>query len=111
MKNHLALALLCICHGPLMAARPFVTDDARLTNEDQCQLESWSRRYRDCSELWLLPACNLTGNFDISLGTGVTQNSLQPRSQDYLVQAKTLVRKLNTDDWGWGLAIGHVMHP
>jgi hypothetical protein len=94
-----------------MAARPFVTDDARLTNEGQCQLESWSRRYRHSTELWLIPACNLGGNFEISLGTGAVQTQPNVRSEDYVIQAKTLVRKLSTDDWGWGLALGHVAHP
>lgn len=104
-------ALLVCCHTSLMAARPFVTDDARLTNEGQCQLESWTRKYKTGTEFWLLPACNLRGNFEVSLGTGMAQNTANGKSQDYILQAKTLFRKLSTDDWGWGLAVGHVMHP
>lgn len=111
MKNGLIILLFVYCHTPLMAARPFVTDDARLTNEGQCQLESWTRQYRGSSEYWLIPACNLHGNLEISLGTGLAYNNLDKRSQDYIVQGKTLFRKLSTDDWGWGLALGHVMHP
>lgn len=111
MKKYLIIAILAGGHTVLMAARPFVTDDARLTNEGQCQLETWSRQYRNSSEFWLLPACNLTGNFEISLGTGLAHDTPNGKSQDYIVQGKTLFRKLKTDDWGWGLALGHVMHP
>jgi hypothetical protein len=99
------------CHGVSMAARPFVTDDARLTNEGQCQLESWTRRYSNSTESWALPACNPFGNFELSLGTGVAHDTQGVRTQDYIVQGKTLVRKLSTDDWGWGVAVGHIMHP
>ena len=111
MNKCFIITMLVCCHTSLMAARPFVTDDARLTNEEQCQLESWTRQYRSSSEYWLMPACNLHGNFEISLGTGLAYNNPDKRSQDYIVQGKTLFRKLSTDDWGWGLAFGHVMHP
>jgi len=50
------------------AARPFMTDDARLTTGGSCQLETWSRRYSDRSEFWALPACNPTGNLEITAG-------------------------------------------
>ena len=111
MKCGWLCLLLLGFHDSTMAARPFVTDDARLTNAGQCQLESWSRRYRDSKEFWALPACNPDGNFEVSLGTGVAYDIQGVRSQDYIIQGKTLVRQLNTDDWGWGLAAGHVMHP
>ena len=111
MKYRWLFLLLLSCHDSIMAARPFVTDDARLTNAGQCQLESWSRRYRSGTEFWILPACNPFGNFELSLGSGVAYDAQGVRSQDYIIQGKTLIRKLNTDDWGWGLAMGHVMHP
>jgi hypothetical protein len=111
MKRYAFLLTLLCLHDLLMAARPFVTDDARLTNAGQCQLESWSRKYRSSTEYWALPACNPFGNFEVSLGTGVAYDAQGVRSQDYIIQGKTLVRKLSTDDWGWGVAFGRVMHP
>ena len=111
MKRSTLLVLWLFAQESAMAARPFVTDDARLTNAGQCQLESWSRRYRNSTEFWALPACNLSGNSEVSLGTGAAYDLQGVRSQDYILQGKTLVRKLETDDWGWGLAFGHVMHP
>ncbi len=104
--------LLCgLSAESALAARPFVTDDARLTNAGQCQLESWTRRYHNSTEFWALPACNPFGNFEVSLGTGVAYDAQDIRSQDYIIQGKTLFRQLKTDDWGWGLAFGHVKHP
>lgn len=93
------------------AARPFMTDDARLTTEGSCQLESWVRRYKDKSEVWALPACNPTGNFEVTAGGGHFPTSGMPSSNDYVIQGKGLFRPLTTNDWGWGLAVGRVNHP
>lgn len=93
------------------AARPFVTDDARLTTAHSCQLESWTRLYRDSRELWALPACNPTGNFEVTLGGGYARAEGQPSTKDYVLQAKTLFRALEANNWGWGLAVGTVRHP
>ncbi len=93
------------------AARPFVTDDARLTTAGSCQLETWTRVYPDSRELWALPACNPTGNLELTLGGGVARNEGEPRTQDYVLQVKTLVRPLATNGWGWGLGAGTVRHP
>lgn len=112
MKMLLRVALLggCLVQLPVQAARPFMTDDARLTTEGSCQLESWTRRYRDRSENWALPACNPSGNFEITAGGGhFSDNGLS--SNDQVLQGKTLFRPLQTNDWAWGLALGQVRHP
>lgn len=98
---------------PAEAARPFVTDDARLTTAGSCQLESWTRFYRNSTEAWATPACNPTGNLEFTLGGGLVRYpdvSLAP-SEDYIIQLKTLMRQLHTNDWGWGLAVGTIHHP
>ncbi len=94
-----------------MAARPFMTDDARVTTEGSCQLESWSRRYNNRNEFWALPACNPTGNLEITAGVGQFRADGLPGSRDQVLQGKTLFRPLQTNDWGWGLALGRVWHP
>lgn len=104
-------ALLVVMSGHSFAARPFVTDDARLTNAESCQLESWSRSYKNSNEFWALPACNITGNFELTAGGGTATNAGEPSTKDFIVQGKTLFRELSTNDWGWGLAIGTVNHP
>jgi hypothetical protein len=93
------------------AARPFMTDDARLTTQGSCQLESWARRYSNRVEYWALPACNPTGNFEITAGVGQFSANGSPGSRDQVLQGKTLFRTLQSNDWAWGLAFGRVWHP
>ncbi|MBU3725005.1 MAG: hypothetical protein FGM18_05770 [Burkholderiaceae bacterium] len=93
-----------------VAARPFVTDDARLTSAQSCQLESWTRSYRHSTEVWALPACNPWGNLELTLGVGHALYDTYSTS-DYVFQAKTLFRELTAGGVGWGLAAGRVLHP
>lgn len=93
------------------AARPFVTDDARLTTGGSCQLESWMRVYPDSHELWALPACNPMGNLELTFGGGRTKPHGAQATNDYVLQAKTLFRPLDRNGWGWGLAVGTIRHP
>ena len=112
--KHLSLWLaagLAWCAATAHAARPFVTDDARLTTAGSCQLESWSRQYKNSNEFWALPACNLHGNFEVTMGAGYAKPNDLPSTTDYVVQGKTLFRELTSNDWGWGLAIGKIAHP
>lgn len=98
--------------GTSWAARPFVTDDARLTTAGSCQLESWTRLYRDSVEVWALPACNPGGNLEFTFGGGRIDRSDagMQTGRDTVFQAKTLLRPLQTDSWGLGLAVGIVQH-
>lgn len=106
------LSLVALLHAQVLwAARPFVTDDARLTTAGSCQVESWTRQYQNSHEYWVLPACNPTGNLEFTAGGARAGNDGQPQTSDYLYQVKTLVRELRPSDWGWGLGIGRVNHP
>jgi hypothetical protein len=111
-KTVALLAMLCAAPA-VWAARPFVTDDARLTTAHSCQLESWARFYGSSHELWALPACNPTGNLELTLGVGVAKNhgSSSGWTDDYVLQAKTLFKPLETNGWGIGGAIGVIQHP
>ena len=111
MRTRFLIAVFSLVPALAWAARPFVTDDARLTSEGSCQLESWGRLYRDSQEFWALPACNPGGNFEVTLGGGQARNTGMAPTEDYVIQAKTLFRPLKTDDWGWGLAVGNIRHP
>lgn len=104
-------ALFLLMSVSAWAARPFVTDDARLTTAGSCQVESWVRAYPDSIETWALPACNPTGNLEITLGGGQARLEGGLNTHDYVLQFKTLFRPLATNDWGWGLAVGTVQHP
>lgn len=102
---------LVLLSAAAQAARPFVTDDARLTTAGSCQLESWSRVYRNSVELWALPACNPFGNLELTAGMGVAKADGASGTSDQVFQLKTLFRPLDTNGWGIGLAIGTVRHP
>lgn len=94
------------------AARPFVTDDARMTTAGSCQLEAWTRQYKNSQEYWALPACNPTGNLELTVGGGVARHKdTRGWTDDYAFQAKTLFRALDTNGWGIGVAVGTIRHP
>lgn len=105
------IALLLLVSPAVQAARPFVTDDARLTSAQSCQLETWMRVYTNSSESWALPACNFGGNLEITAGGGRARFDNAASTDDYVLQAKTLFRTLEADGYGIGLAVGKVLHP
>jgi len=108
----LLLPVLWLTTGAAWAARPFVTDDARLTTAGSCQLESWARLYPVSTELWALPACNPTGNLEITVGGGAAKlEGATTWTDDYVLQAKTLFKTLEPNGWGIGAAVGTIQHP
>ena len=112
VRNSAACLLVAALAAPAAyAARPFVTDDARLTTAGSCQVESWSRIYPSSTELWALPACIPGGNFEVTAGGGLARPDAASSSSDYIVQAKTLFRSLTPGGWGLGMALGRVVHP
>jgi hypothetical protein len=111
MSRIIFAGLLSLAMTHAWAARPFVTDDARLTTAGSCQLESWTRIYSSSREVWVLPACNPTGNLELTAGGGRAIYDRAEASVDYVLQLKTLFRPLRTNDWGAGLGVGSVQHP
>lgn len=105
----LVAILLCFLSAPGFAARPMVTDDARLTDDGACQVESWVRFNRSSTELWALPACNPLGNLEITIGGALSDASSLHRADD-VFQLKTLLRPLETNGWGVGLTAGFARH-
>jgi len=106
----LALALTLLLPSPAVhAARPYATDDARITPAGGCQVESWVQRHHPSgggTEVWALPACNPGGNLEITAGVNrLPSSGGQPWSANALVQAKTLLRTLDTGI-GTGFAAG-----
>lgn len=92
------------------AARPMVTDDARLVDPGACQLEAWQRVNHGSRERWAFPACNPTGNLEVTLGGNDLPDGTGGRASDYVVQGKTLFRPLETNGYGFGLAAGAYFH-
>ncbi len=106
-----ALAAMLVCAGSSLAARPMITDDARTVDAKACQVESWLRFNRDSKEFWALPACNFSGNLELTLGGAIERSNEGERTTDVVIQGKTLFRPLTTDGYGIGLVFGSVRHP
>lgn len=104
----LTAALLPAAH----AARPLVTDDARIVDAKACQMESWVRRNEGSTEFWALPGCNPFGNLEMTFGGARTREDGQgSRFSDEVIQLKTLFKPLGDSGWGVGLASGAIRHP
>jgi hypothetical protein len=106
-------ACLLLAAASAFAARPMITDDARIVDAQSCQVESWLQTHRDHSrEFWALPGCNPGGEVELTLGGGWRHEDGQTRNSDRLLQAKTLWRTLEGDSaWAWGTALGAVHRP
>lgn len=88
-----------------------ITDDARTVDAKACQVESWVRSNQGSREYWALPACNFSGNLEMTLGGARMADAEGSRTTDIVLQGKTLFRSMDTNGWGTGLAIGAVRHP
>lgn len=98
--------------GSAMAARPMITDDARIVDDKSCQVESWARRNQGgSSEFWAQPACNFTGNLEVTLGGGWTREDGRTGNTAQVFQGKTLFKSLETNGWGIGLVAGTARNP
>lgn len=107
-----AMAMVLLAVAPLThAARPMITDDARIVDAKACQLESWVKSNRNSDEFWALPACNFSGNLEVTAGAARTHIDQATHTTAQVLQGKTLFRTLETNSWSWGLAVGHIQHP
>lgn len=99
--------------GGAQAARPMITDDARVVDPKACQIESWARRNQNgTNEFWAQPACNFTGNLEVTVGGSITrQSDGSSQTSAQLVQGKTLFKHLETNGWSYGLALGTLRDP
>lgn len=105
--------ILTLCAPPaLRAARPMITDDARIVDVHACQVESWVRALPGkATEGWALPACNPTGNLELTYGGARTwEQGSGSRFTDEVFQAKTILRPVTDDAWGVALTLGADRH-
>jgi len=103
--------LLLVGVSSAHAARPMITDDARLTDEGACQVESWAHIHGNQHEFWALPACNPGGNLECTLGGALAYDGNRPESGAAVIQLKTLFKPLETNGYGMGLAAGYATQP
>lgn len=91
--------------SPVHGAQPYFTDDASILEKGACQLEIGNQTNRGSRELSLLPACNITGNLELTLG-GSRASEAGSRDTLYVVQGKGLFRELETNGYGVGWLAG-----
>ncbi len=103
--------LLLAYHSTTYAARPMITDDARVVDPKSCQVESWAKANRESTEYWALPGCNVGQNLEISIGGAATKANGESHTTDFIVQAKTLFRQLTSNSYGYGIVVGQAQHP
>lgn len=116
--NHAALralpialaAILALASCLVHAARPMITDDASIVDPKSCQFEGWTMKKRASTGYWGAPACNFSGNLELSVGGARAHDATGTRATDALIQGKTLLEPLETNGWGVGLAIGAQRH-
>jgi hypothetical protein len=87
-----------------------VVDDARVVDSKACQVESWLQIFRNRSEFWALPGCNVGESMELTLGGAFTGENGATRATDLLVQAKTLFKTPEPHGWSAGLVLGYTRH-
>ena len=104
----LSVVIFMLLTPHAQAARPLITDDARVVDAKSCQVESWVRRERSHTEAWALPGCNFAGDVEFTLGGQARDDGDSARQ--LVVQSKALLKPLETNGWGAALTLGHVRH-
>jgi hypothetical protein len=86
------------------AARPFVTDDARIVDPGGCQVETFYKDQRTYagSEFWFMPACTPK-----DLGIEITAGGNRVEDQkNAIAQLKFLLKPLQTNGSGFAVSAG-----
>lgn len=110
LRHGLALSL-ALAHFSADAAGAMAVDDASVVQAKSCQLESLARKNRGNSEYLMQPACNFSGNLELTVGVVRTHDNTGTHTTNELIQGKTLFKRLETNGWGVGLAIGSGRDP
>lgn len=103
-----AAALLACACASAHAARPFVTDDARIVDPGGYQVESYVKQQRNAreDEFWFLPAWNPGTSVELTFGGYSLHNAEEGRARALIAQAKTLLVPLRANDFGLAVTLG-----
>ena len=109
---HIALFALGIFYLNLSyAARPMLTDDARIVDAKSCQLESWIRDSRHITEYWALPACNVSENLEVTIGGSLEGESGHSSFANELYQMKSIIQPIAINQTGYSIVLGNGRDP
>jgi len=93
------------------AARPMLTDDARIVDAKSCQLESWVRDSKNVTEYWALPACNVSENLEVTIGGSLEGESGHSSFANELYQMKSIIQPIATNQTGYSIVLGNGRDP
>jgi hypothetical protein len=85
--------------------QPLFTDDAAVVAPKTCQLEAWTLSNHDGRDYVAQPACNFTGNLELSVGAGRARPNEGDSTSLLQLQAKTVLFALDDRAWSFG-AVG-----
>ncbi len=105
LRIFFALGVFMASASCAFAATPYVTDDASILAPGQCQLEFGKQVNRGNHEIWLLPACNLIANAEITIGKSRLSEEDGQRHL-YVVQGKGVWREYSDERIGFGWVAG-----
>jgi hypothetical protein len=109
---HIALFALGIFYLNLSyAARPMLTDDARIVDPKACQLESWIRDSKHITEYWALPSCNVSENLEVTIGGSLEGENGHSSFANELYQLKTIIQPIAINQTGVSIALGNGRDP
>ena len=92
-------------------ARSMTVDDAQVADPKTCGVETWYERGGDLNHYWLVPACTIVRNAELSFGGALYFGDGHTQFSDVWLSGKTLFRTLESSSWSVGLVIGNVHHP
>ena len=93
------------------AARPMLTDDARIVDPKSCQLESWVRDSKHVTEYWALPACNVGENLEVTIGGSLEGQGGHSSFANELYQMKSIIQPIAANQTGFSIVLGNGRDP
>ena len=114
MNNLFKILVLFFSFGLLNhaeAARPMLTDDARIVDPKSCQLESWVRDAKHVTEYWALPACNVGENLEVTIGGSLEGENGHSSFANELYQMKSIIQPIALNQTGLAIVLGNGRDP
>jgi hypothetical protein len=114
MNNLLKILILIIgfnIFNVAEAARPMMTDDARIVDPKSCQLESWVRDSKHMTEYWAQPGCNVGENAEITIGGSLEGENGHSSFANEIYQIKSIIRPIDINQTGYSIVLGNARDP
>ena len=110
-KRALFIFFVLLKATPSFAARPMMTDDARIVESKACQLETWYKDTKQAKEFWAYPACNIGTNAEVTIGGSYERVNGDTYFANETYQIKSLIRTLEESPLAFGVTLGNGRDP